>query len=198
MLFTSLEFFVFLPLALVAFAALPAAQRWIVAAARQLALLRGLSDRPTSLYLGAVTLVVWCCAPGAGAHVARAFAARCSLAAGLVAVLGSLFAFKFYDFLAGELERTQALRGPSRAAAARPRRRRSAIPSMPSRRRAYLIDAFCAAPAREAGTRACRALPGLVSRRSWPARSSAATGLAAAVCRPACAPIPSGWCWACS
>src|ERR1700693_2959025 len=55
------------------------------------------------VYLGAVTLVMYGCGQGMG----RAAGKRgrvLFLTLGLVAVLGSLFAFKFYDFIAGELE----------------------------------------------------------------------------------------------
>jgi D-alanyl-lipoteichoic acid acyltransferase DltB (MBOAT superfamily) len=106
MLFTSLEFFVFLPLALLLSALVPAGQRWawlLVASYVFYGVLR-----PFNLvYLGAVTLVVWGCG-WALERAAREPARRLLLAAGLVAVLGSLVAFKFYDFVAGELERLVA------------------------------------------------------------------------------------------
>ena len=103
MLFTSLEFFAFVPLTLLLFAALPAKGRWawlLVASYFFYSFWQ-----PSNLvYLGAVTLVVWACGR-ALERTALESARRGLLAAGLVAVLGSLFAFKFYDFVAGELER---------------------------------------------------------------------------------------------
>jgi D-alanyl-lipoteichoic acid acyltransferase DltB (MBOAT superfamily) len=103
MLFTSLEFFVFLPLALTLFAALPPGKRWIWLLLASYGFYGAL--RPFNLvYLGAVTLLVWGCAL-ALAHTSGARSRRLLLATGLVIVIGSLFAFKFYDFAAGELER---------------------------------------------------------------------------------------------
>jgi alginate O-acetyltransferase complex protein AlgI len=103
MLFTSLEFFVFLPLALMLFAVLPAAKRWIWLLLASYGFYGVF--RPVNLvYLGVVTLFVW----GCGWLLARTSHERSRrrlLAAGLLAVIGSLFAFKFYDFIAGELER---------------------------------------------------------------------------------------------
>jgi alginate O-acetyltransferase complex protein AlgI len=103
MLFTSLEFFIFLPLALLLFAALPAGKRWIWLLLASYAFYGAF--RPFNLiYLGAVTLIIW----GCGELLARTSHERWRrliLAAGLIVVIGSLFAFKFYDFVAGELER---------------------------------------------------------------------------------------------
>jgi D-alanyl-lipoteichoic acid acyltransferase DltB (MBOAT superfamily) len=101
MLFTSLEFFVFLPLALLAFAVLPAGRRWAGLLAASY-LFYGFLQPSNLLYLGAVTLAVVACAR-ALQRAQSAAARRALLAAGLVAVLGSLTAFKFYDFLAKEL-----------------------------------------------------------------------------------------------
>src|SRR5574341_1469819 len=98
MLFTSLEFFVFLSLALLAFAILPPGRRWAWLLAASY-LFYGFQQPANLLYLGAVTAVVVAC----GRALQRVAARRAVLAAGLVAVLGSLAAFKFYDFLAGEL-----------------------------------------------------------------------------------------------
>jgi alginate O-acetyltransferase complex protein AlgI len=101
MLFTSLEFFVFLPLALILFAVLPAGKRWIWLLLASYVFYGAL--RPFNLvYLGAVTLVVWGCGL-ALERTSRELSRRLLLAAGLVVVIGSLFAFKFYDFLAGQL-----------------------------------------------------------------------------------------------
>jgi D-alanyl-lipoteichoic acid acyltransferase DltB (MBOAT superfamily) len=103
MLFTSLEFFVFLPLALLLFALLPPAKRWIWLLLASYVFYG--AHRPFNLvYLGAVTLLVW----GCGRLLVRTSGERSRrllLAAGLVVVIGSLVAFKFYDFIAGELER---------------------------------------------------------------------------------------------
>ena len=101
MLFTSLEFFVFLVLALVLFAVLPAAKRWAWLLAASF-LFYGATQPSNLLYLGAVTLIVLACAR-ALERTAHGNARRALLAAGLAVVLGSLFAFKFYDFLAGQL-----------------------------------------------------------------------------------------------
>lgn len=102
MLFTSLEFFVFFPLALALFAAMPASKRWIGLLLASYGFYG--AARPFNLvYLGAVTLLVWSC----GRLLARTShgrSRRLLLGAGLVAVIGSLAAFKFYDFIADELE----------------------------------------------------------------------------------------------
>lgn len=103
MLFTSLEFFVFLPLTLLLFALLPPAKRWIWLLVASYAFYGAL--RPFNLvYLGALTLFIWGCGRLL-ARSARESSRRLLLAAGLVVVIGSLVAFKFYDFIAGELER---------------------------------------------------------------------------------------------
>jgi alginate O-acetyltransferase complex protein AlgI len=103
MLFTSLEFFVFLPLVLLVFAKLPIAQRWIWLLLASY-VFYGIWQPFNLVYLGAVTLVVYACGLGMqGTPDGRRRAAFLTL--GLIAVLGSLFAFKFYDFIAGELER---------------------------------------------------------------------------------------------
>lgn len=101
MLFNSIEFFLFLPVALSLFALLPERQRWVWLLLASYAFYG--AWRPANLvYLGAVTLAVIACGRAVGlaqSRPARGFL----LAIGLVAVLGSLFAFKFYDFVAGEL-----------------------------------------------------------------------------------------------
>ena len=108
MLFTSLGFFGFLPVALLVFALLPGKARWgwLLAAS---AFFYGAEHPSNLIYLGAVTLVAW----GCGAMMARAQgdpARRALLAGGLVLVIGSLVAFKFYDFAAGEIERLSGAR----------------------------------------------------------------------------------------
>jgi D-alanyl-lipoteichoic acid acyltransferase DltB (MBOAT superfamily) len=102
MLFTSLDFFIFLPLALVAFAVAPGAQRWAVLLLASYVFYGYL--RPLNLvYLGAVTLVIFGCGWGLGRATQKPMRVAV-LVLGLVAVLGSLTAFKFYDFIAGEIE----------------------------------------------------------------------------------------------
>ncbi|MGP1677300.1 MAG: MBOAT family O-acyltransferase [Burkholderiales bacterium] len=106
MLFTSLEFFAFLPLALLLFALFPPAHRWAWLLLASYVFYGVL--RPFNLvYLGAVTLLVWGCG-WALERAARESARRALLAVGLVAIIGSLVAFKFYDLTAGELERLAA------------------------------------------------------------------------------------------
>ncbi len=103
MLFTSLEFFLFLPLALAVFGALPASTRWawlLVASC----VFYGWQHPANLVFLAAVTMLVW----GCGTLMRRAptdVARRAWLAGGLVALIGALVAFKFYDFAAGEIER---------------------------------------------------------------------------------------------
>jgi D-alanyl-lipoteichoic acid acyltransferase DltB (MBOAT superfamily) len=102
MLFTSLEFFVFLPLVLAVWAVAPPAQRWLVLLLASYGFY-GFWHPTNLLYLGAVTLVVYGC--GRGLQRSRsAGQRRFYLACGLLVVLGSLAAFKFYDFLTGEIE----------------------------------------------------------------------------------------------
>jgi D-alanyl-lipoteichoic acid acyltransferase DltB (MBOAT superfamily) len=101
MLFTSLEFFAFLPLALLLFWALPIRHRWVWLLLASY-LFYGLWQPANLIYLGAVTLLIYTC----GRAMAGEGAGRAAyLTAGLVLVLGSLFALKFYDFAAGEIER---------------------------------------------------------------------------------------------
>ena len=107
MLFTSLDFFVFLPLVLAVFALTPVAQRWAVLLLASY-VFYGFSHPFNLIYLGAVTLVVFAC--GWGLERARQRPLRVAVfVMGLVAVLGSLTAFKFYDFLAGEIEHANLL-----------------------------------------------------------------------------------------
>ena len=101
MLFTSLEFFAFLPLALLAFAALPAGKRWIWLLVASW-VFYGYARPANLVYLGAVTIVVLACGRALAQATGEA-ARRAALAVGLVAVLGSLVAFKYYDFIAAEL-----------------------------------------------------------------------------------------------
>jgi alginate O-acetyltransferase complex protein AlgI len=109
MLFTSLDFFLFLPLVLAVFALTPVAQRWAVLLLASY-VFYGFSHPFNLIYLGAVTLVIFAC--GWGLERARQRPLRVAVfVVGLVAVLGSLTAFKFYDFLAGEIEHANLLAG---------------------------------------------------------------------------------------
>ena len=102
MLFTSLEFFIFLPLVLASFAITPVAQRWAVLLFASY-VFYGFAQPFNLIYLGVVTLVVY----GCGWCLERAKQQRVRVALfviGLIAVLGSLTAFKFYNFIAGEIE----------------------------------------------------------------------------------------------
>src|SRR5208282_1021437 len=101
MLFTSLEFFIFLPLVLAAFRIVPAAQRWAVLLVASY-VFYGFWHPSNLVYLGAVTLVIYLCGR-ALARSERASLRAAVLAGGLLVVLGSLTAFKFYDFVAGEI-----------------------------------------------------------------------------------------------
>lgn len=103
MLFTSLDFFIFLPSALVAFAIAPVAQRWAVLLLASY-VFYGYLQPFNLVYLGAVTLVIYGCGWGLD-RATRKPVRLALLVLGLIAVLGSLTAFKFYDFVAGEIER---------------------------------------------------------------------------------------------
>lgn len=60
MLFTSLDFFIFLPLALLVFAIAPVAQRWAVLLLASY-VFYGFAQPFNLIYLGAVTLVIFTC-----------------------------------------------------------------------------------------------------------------------------------------
>ena len=109
MLFTSLDFFLFLPLVLAVFALTPVAQRWAVLLLASY-VFYGFAQPFNLIYLGAVTLVVFACGWGLGQARQRRLRVAVFVI-GLVAVLGSLTAFKFYDFLAGEIARANLLAG---------------------------------------------------------------------------------------
>ncbi len=103
MLFTSLTFFLFLPLTLLVHAFLPVGQRWAWLLLISYAFY-AVSDPFNLVYLGAVSLVVYGC--GLGMMRTNRDALRVTLLSlGLVCVLGAMVAFKFYDFFAGELAR---------------------------------------------------------------------------------------------
>ena len=106
MLFNSLGFFLFLPLVLAVHSALPAGRRWVWLLVASYVFYA--SFEPTgALYLAGVTLVVYGCGWGIG-QTGRRPVRVALLSAGLVVVLGLLVVFKFYDFVAGELERATA------------------------------------------------------------------------------------------
>lgn len=110
MLFTSFAFLLFLPAALTLVAALPPAWRWAGLLAASLVFYAWAA--PIDLaYLGAVALAAYACGLGIGRFSSPA-ARNLLLAVGLVAVLGSLAAFKLYDFAAAEVEALLGL-GPS-------------------------------------------------------------------------------------
>ncbi len=109
MLFTSLQFLLFLPLALAAFAVTPADKRWAVLLGASY-IFYGFQNPINFVYLGAITAAV--------AGIGRAIGGSDSgprrnwlLAAGLVVVLGSLTAFKLYDFAAGQIEQSGLIGG---------------------------------------------------------------------------------------
>ncbi len=101
MVFTSLEFFVFLPVALLGFALLPARWRWAWLLLASWVFYG--AGHPSSLaFLGAVTVVAY--ALGWGIERAAARDRVALLSAGVVGLAGSLVAFKFYNFAASEFE----------------------------------------------------------------------------------------------
>ncbi|QWG22289.1 MBOAT family protein [Bradyrhizobium sediminis] len=104
MLFTSLGFFAFLPLAWLLFSAMPVTQRWAVLLLVSY-LFYGIWQPFNLVYLGVVTLAVYGCG-WALERTVRPAGRKAWMAIGLVALLGSLVIFKFYDFIAGELERS--------------------------------------------------------------------------------------------
>ncbi len=102
MLFTSFAFFVFLPLVLAVNAATPARWRWAWLLLASYVFYAAWEPF-NLLYLGVVTVVVYGC--GRGIALASSRGLRITLlVAGLAVVLGLMVAFKFYDFLIGELE----------------------------------------------------------------------------------------------
>jgi alginate O-acetyltransferase complex protein AlgI len=101
MLFTSLAFFAFLPVTLLIFAALPHRQRWIALLLASY-VFYGFAQPTNLIYLGAVTVFVYGCGRAMAAAEKAAWR-KLILGTGLIVILGSLFAFKFYDFIAGEL-----------------------------------------------------------------------------------------------
>jgi len=103
MLFTSLDFFLFLLVTLLLFAAAPARTRWLLLLVAS-CVFYGYT-RPTNLlYLGGLFFAAWLAA-SALQRSDEPGRRRLLLAAGLTGVLGSLVVFKFFDFFAGEIER---------------------------------------------------------------------------------------------
>src|SRR3989304_4263617 len=100
MLFTSLEFFAFLPLTLLLFSLLPVRHRWAWLLLASY-FFYGVWQPFNLVYLGAVTLIVYGCGQGMARAAGRS-GRIAFLTLGLVAGPGSMFAFKFYDFIAGE------------------------------------------------------------------------------------------------
>ena len=119
MLFNSLGFFLFLPAVLAVFAALPTRHRWLLLLAASYAFYAA-TGLTNLVYLGAVTLVVYGCGLGIG-RSSRKSGRVAFLVLGLLAVLGALVAFKFYDFAAGEIERLIAWAFEMEAAGSLPR-----------------------------------------------------------------------------
>lgn len=103
MLFNSLGFFLFLPVVLTVVAALPARHRWLWLLAASYAFYASF-EPAGALHLAGVTLVIYACGAGM-ARTTRRPARIALLTAGLAVVLGLLVMFKFYDFVAGEIER---------------------------------------------------------------------------------------------
>ncbi|MGA7328473.1 MAG: MBOAT family O-acyltransferase [Rhodomicrobium sp.] len=102
MLFTSFEFFLFLPITLLVFAAVPSKHRWLCLLASSY-VFYGLWHTSNLIFLGAVTIVTYASAR-AIENVSERWR-RAIFAGGLIVVLGSLLSLKYYDFAAAELER---------------------------------------------------------------------------------------------
>jgi D-alanyl-lipoteichoic acid acyltransferase DltB (MBOAT superfamily) len=103
-LFNSLEFPIFLAVALAGYATLARGWRWIWLLVASY-VFYGWSDPANLVYLGGVSGAAY----GFALAMRRPAWRRAALVGGLVAVLGSLVAFKFYDFAVAELSRV----GPS-------------------------------------------------------------------------------------
>lgn len=100
MLFNSLAFALFLPAVLAIFVGLPARWRWIFLLGASL-VFYGWNNPSNLVFLGAITAVAYL--GGVMLASTRRAVRLAGLAAGLAAILGSLAAFKFYDFAATEL-----------------------------------------------------------------------------------------------
>jgi D-alanyl-lipoteichoic acid acyltransferase DltB (MBOAT superfamily) len=106
MLFNSLGFFLFLGAVLLVFAWLPRSWRWAWLLAASVAFYASFGAANLA-FLAAVTACAWA-AGLAISNAGRPAVRRLVVTAGLAAILGSLAALKFYDFLAAELERLAA------------------------------------------------------------------------------------------
>ncbi len=102
MLFTSFQFFLFLPITLLVFATLPSTQRWLGLLLASY-VFYGLWHTSNLIFLGAVTIVTY--ASARSIEDASERWRRAIFAGGLIMVLGSLFGLKYYDFAAAELEK---------------------------------------------------------------------------------------------
>jgi D-alanyl-lipoteichoic acid acyltransferase DltB (MBOAT superfamily) len=102
MVFTSLQFFAFLPVVLIVFTLMPARWRWVWLLVASW-IFYGAAHPASLLYLGAVTLAVY----ALGRAIERTAGSRrvALLCIGIVGLAGSLIAFKFYDFAVAEIER---------------------------------------------------------------------------------------------
>jgi D-alanyl-lipoteichoic acid acyltransferase DltB (MBOAT superfamily) len=103
MLFNSLGFFLFLGATFLVFAWLPLRWRWCWLLTTSVFFYASFGAA-NLVFLVAVTTGAWVTGLGIGRASGRR-SRKLVLSAGLVAILGSLAAFKFYDFLAAELER---------------------------------------------------------------------------------------------
>jgi len=101
-IFTSLEFFVFLPLTLLVFAVVDARWRgiWLLLASW---VFYGAGHEVYLVYLGSVTITAYVLGWGIERAAGRGRVAL--LTVGIVGLAGSLIAFKYFDFAAGEIER---------------------------------------------------------------------------------------------
>jgi alginate O-acetyltransferase complex protein AlgI len=114
-LFTSLTFFLFAPVVVALAGVVPTRARWawlLVASCAFYVFSAG----SNVIVLAGVTLVAFACGHGIARTGSRG-RRRLYLGAGLVAVLGPLIVFKFYDFLAGEIDALLVSRGLSATSA---------------------------------------------------------------------------------
>jgi D-alanyl-lipoteichoic acid acyltransferase DltB (MBOAT superfamily) len=103
MLFNSLSFLLFLPLVLAGFAVLPSRYRWIWLLVASY-IFYAAANSANLIWLGLLSVVVYTFGREIQRQPSRA-RQRLLLTLGLIVIFGSLAAFKFYDFLASEVER---------------------------------------------------------------------------------------------
>ncbi len=109
MLFTSLNFALFLIAAVAVHGLLPVRFRWAWLLAASYVFYA--AGSPVSLaYLGVTTALIYVCGWGMG-RAARPAERIAWLSAGVTLLLGLMVALKFYDFLAGEIEKLGTLLG---------------------------------------------------------------------------------------